>query len=394
MNNLKFTVGKGNTTYDLSQLLEKVTWSGRRGSAPRTVEAVLLHTEQMDRAIVDCSEGQTCVLYEGKDELFRGLLMTEGYSSKRTLTLKAYDNCIYLCNNKGSFSFKKKRADEIFKWCLKKLGLKAGTVANTGHKIGELVKNATTYWDVIEDALSQTYAATGKRFYVRSEKGKISLIERKAQNTAIKLQPGTNTEDYDFTRSIYDTRTRLSLKTSKGKEKKSYKDTALEKKIGVFAEVANVDEKITSTELTRRVNTFKREKALVSKSLSWSGTGDTSVMSGGCIYADLSDINTKRLMYVEEDTHVWEKGKHTMKLKMAYDKTSSSTTTTTTTTGNKYKVVNTSKVNFRKSPNGTIISVLSKGTEVTGDGIKNGSWYHVKHGGKWGYIYGQYLKKS
>jgi len=320
MNNLKFTIGKGSTHYDVSQLVQKVTWSGRKGSAPRTVEVVLMDTEQMDRAIVNCAEGQTCVLYENKKELFRGLLMTENYSSKRTLTLKAYDNCIYLANNKGSFSFKKKRADEIFKWCLKKLGLKAGTVANTGHKIGELVKQATTYWDVIEDALAQTYSATGKRYYVVSEKGKISLILRNVPSNSTVLKPETNTENYEFSRSIYDTRTRISLKTSKGKEKKSYKDTALEKKIGVFAEMSTVDEKITSTELKSRINTFKKEKNVISKSLSWTGTGDSTIKAGGCVYADLTEVGTKRYLYVDEDTHTWEKGAHTMKLKMNYEK--------------------------------------------------------------------------
>lgn len=392
MNNLNFTVGKGNTSYDLSQLLQKVVWSGRKGSAPRSVEVVLMDSEQMDRAIVNCTEGQTCVLYEEKKELFRGLLMTENYSGKRTLTLKAYDNCIYLSNNKGSFSFKNKRADEIFRTCLKKLGLKAGTIANTGHVIGELVKQSTTYWDVIEDALSQTYAVTGRRYYVRSEKGKISLILRQNPNTAIALQPETNTTDYEYSRSIYDTKTRISLKTSKGEEKKFYKNEALEKKIGVFGEVSSVDEKVTSTELNKRINSFKREKSVISQSLSWTGIGDSSVVAGGCIYADLTEVGTKRVLFVDEDVHTWEKGKHTMKLKMNYENPSASSATTASGQ-TQYRTTANSGLNFRKTPNGTIISTLPKGTIVTSDGIKNGSWIHCKYGANWGYCYSQYLQK-
>lgn len=320
MNDLKFMIGKGDTFYDYSNLVNSATVSGRKGAAPRNIVVTLFDSEgyALKRAAVDVAKGQTCVLYLNGKEIFRGLLMTEVKSSSRTLTVKSWDNAIYLCNSKNSFSYKKKRADQIFKDCCKKAGLKVGGAVNTGKVIAELVKSSSTYWDVIQDALSQTYSATGHRYYVTSEKGKLYLRRRKEQSTMPKLEVTTNTESYEQTRSIYDTRTRISLVTSKNKTKKSWVNTSLEKKIGKFSDVQSVDNDATATELNQKINTFKTEKSHVAQSLTWTGTGDISVISGGCVYVVIGALGIKRVMYVDEDTHTFSKGKHQMKLKLNY----------------------------------------------------------------------------
>lgn len=322
MYTIKFLIGKGNTFYDCSELVTSATVSGRKGAAPRNIAVTLFDSEgyAMKRVSVDVAKGQTCVLYLNKKEIFRGLLMTETTSSSRKLTVKAWDNCIYLCNSKDSFSYKNKRADQIFKDCCKRAGLKVGSAVNTGKVIAELVKPNATYWDVIQEALSESYKATGKRYYVSSKKGKLYLSRRKETSTMPELTVKTNTESYERTRSIYDTRTRIKLITSKNETKKSYTNKSLEKKIGKFAEVQTVDNDATATELSQKINTFKTEKGVIAQSLTWTGTGDISVISGGCVYVKISALGIKRIMYVDEDTHTFEKGKHQMKLKLNYAK--------------------------------------------------------------------------
>ena len=323
MYNLSLLVGRGSTYYDYSNLINKVTWTGRKGAAPRSITVSLMDSEgySQGRAAVNCGEGQTCILSLNKKEIFRGLLMADAYSSKRMLTLKASDDCVRLSNNKDSFSYKKKRADQIVRDCLKKLGLKAGTIVNTGFVIGELVKKNTTYWDVIQEALSRTYKATGKRYYLYAEKGKIYLKRRTVGSKVLVFDPTTNVESYERKRSIEKARTRIKLTTSKGKTKKSYTNTALEKKIGMFQQIDNVDEDATATELNQRISVFKQEESVVSQELSVTGVGDVSLIAGGCVYVKIPHLSTKRVMYIDEDTHTFEKGCHKMTLKLNYAKT-------------------------------------------------------------------------
>lgn len=317
---LKFIAGKGNTFYDMSDLAVKTVISGRKGAAPRTLSITLVDAEGHDRPKIDSSDGWICTFYDydGKTELFRGLVMTDDSSNKRQMVVKAYDNCIYLSNNKDSFSFKKKRADEIFLECMERLKLPIGTVDNTGHVIGELAQPRTTFWDVIEEALSQTYAATGRRYYVSSSKGKISLKRRRKQQEIPILSVGTNIETYSRTRSIYNTRTRLKLVTSKDSLKESYVNTALERKIGMFQDIESVEEGITAAELKQRIDTFKEEKSLVEKSLKVSGPGISSVIAGACVYVKIPQSGVGRYMYVDEDTHTYTNNYHEMTLKLNY----------------------------------------------------------------------------
>lgn len=321
MNDIKLLVGKGSKFSDGTMLVQKAVLSGRRGDAPRTLSVTLDDSEQHSRLKVNCGQGQAVYFYVGGKEIFRGLLMTDGRGNSRSLTLKAYDNCIYLCNNKGSFSYKKKTATFIFKDCLKKLGLKLGTAVETQFVIGELVKKATTYWDVIQDALSQTYKSTGIRYYVSSSKGKISLKKRTVPASMPILDLGSNIQTYDMQRSIYNTRTRLTLTTSKGGNKGSYVNSNLEKVIGKFADMESVDEKITATEIKQRIQVFKMETSAVSQELKVKATGNIKCVSGACVYMSIPTVSIKRRMYIEEDTHTFENGHHVMDLKLSFDKT-------------------------------------------------------------------------
>lgn len=322
MNNITLLVGRGSDFYDISELVTKVTTSGKLGSPTRTLEAVIYDSELLaKRAPVNCSEGQTVVFYDGNEECFQGLLMSEKYGSGRTLTLKAYDMCIRLSNNKDSFTYNNSRADQIFSDCCRRLNLTVGQVANTGHVIGELVKKASTYWDVIQDALSQTYKTSGNRFFVYAHKGKVNLINRVQQNSMPLLDLGSNVITYDRTRSIEKMRTRLKLVTSEGATKNSTVLSDLENKIGQFQDYESVDEQITATEINQRVNAFKLEKGVLDQSLKIKTFGDNSIWAGWSVYVSIDNIDTKRIMYVEEDQHVWEKGGHIMTLKLDYAKT-------------------------------------------------------------------------
>ena len=317
MNKLKLEIGRDDTLYNYSRLITKVTFSGRKGAAPRTIDVQI--ADVVDTSYINSRKGLDCYLYLDGKEIFRGLLMTDGRSNKKILTLKAYDDCVRLCNNKDSFSYKNKTAQYIFKDCVKKLGLSVGGSVKTGHSISELVKKGTTYWDVIEDALSQTYKATGVRYYVYAKKGKIYLKKRQAKKTMPILSQETNIISYDFSRSIYDTRTRLKLTTSKGKKKGSVVKSSLEKKIGRFQEVETVDDDIKKSEIKERISVFKEEKGKVSKTLKITAIGDISCVSGACAYVKIPELNISRMMYIDEDTHTFEGGKHTMSLTLSYD---------------------------------------------------------------------------
>ena len=111
MSKITFLVTKGETTYDMSELVESATWSGRKGSPARTLSVSLIDDDgwKHARSGIDVTKGNHCVFYWEGAELFRGIIMQQRQSTKKTMTIKAYDVGIYLSNNKDSFCYKRKR---------------------------------------------------------------------------------------------------------------------------------------------------------------------------------------------------------------------------------------------------------------------------------------------
>ena len=104
---IQFVIIHNGTGYDVSNMFEEITWSGRKGAAPRSVSITLMDDDGCNhsRVTVDCANGDQCVFYEGGKELFRGIITSHKQSNSKKLVVKAYDNAYYLANNKDSFCY-------------------------------------------------------------------------------------------------------------------------------------------------------------------------------------------------------------------------------------------------------------------------------------------------
>lgn len=166
----------------------------------------------------------------------------------------------------------------------------------------------------------------------------------------------------------------------------------------MFADVQSVDNDASATELNKKIATFKEEKSVVAQSLTWTGTGDISVISGGCVHVKISALGLTKVMYVDEDTHTFENGKHQMKLKLNYvpdykSSNGSSGSGNSSTWNKKYRVTARSGLFIRKEPNGTKLTAIPYGKTAEGDGKSKNGWLHVRYKGTTGYSYSGYLKE-
>lgn len=100
-------ITKGTQGYDVTELVQQVKWSGRKGSSSRSIEVTMLDDDnRTDRANIDVEKGHQCIFSYNGSELFRGIIMRLQQTGKKRLTFKAYDNGIYLANNKDTFNYR------------------------------------------------------------------------------------------------------------------------------------------------------------------------------------------------------------------------------------------------------------------------------------------------
>ncbi len=311
---------KGERGCDVSQLVEKISWKGRKGSSSRTLAVTLTDDDgyRHARSEIDVEQGHQCIFSYNGTELFRGIIMSQTQDSGKTLTFTAYDNGIYLANNKDTFAYENKTASEVFRDCCTRFGLPMGEVAECKYKIPELTKSKTTAFDAIADALSLDFDATGIRHYVASEKGKLKLLTRRENILQWVLETGRNLTSYSYTRSIEDIKTRVKMVSREGTAVAEKNNAALEKKIGVFQGIEQPDEGLTIAQVNDLIAGILEEKSTPERSLTVEAIGIDEVISGMGVYIIIPELGLSRTFYVDEDTHTFEDNKHTMSLKLNY----------------------------------------------------------------------------
>lgn len=326
---LKFILIKDGTGYDISDVVQKVQWAGRKNSPARTLDLTILDDPELgenNRTGIDVYEGHHIIFLEDGNELFRGIIMVQVRNQERNLDITAYDNGIYLSNNKGSFSYSKKTATAIFMDVCKRFGLTRGECAQTTYKIPQLVDVNTTIWDILTNALSKTYTANGERYYILSRKGQLNLIRRREHITKLVLETGQegseygNITNYTYGKSIANTKTRLRLISENGKTVASWSDQDLEKKLGMMQDVQTPDNELKGKKLKQQVIIMLNELKKPQETIDITALGTTAIYSGVAVYVSIPEIGIERVFYVDSDTHTWDGDYHTMRLTLNFAK--------------------------------------------------------------------------
>lgn len=306
---------------DITQLVDSIQWAGRRGSPTRTLTVSLLDDDGYlhERSGIDVEEGWQCIFKFDGAELFRGIFIRQSTTQKKTGKYKAYDNGIYLSNNRDTFVYESKTASQIFSDVCSRFGLPTGDVAGCSFSIPDHIKKKATGWDTIEDALSLEFDNTGTRFFVVSEKGLLSLKKRQENILQWVLEVGANVSSYNFTKSIEDVKTRIKLISSEGTVLAEASDPDLEAKIGIMQDVNTPDETLNSGQLTALANSLLAEKKQANRSLTLNNLlGLTDVVSGVGVFVIIPHIDISRTLYVDSDTHTFKDNLHTMSLQLSY----------------------------------------------------------------------------
>ncbi len=323
MSKINLTVYKNGSGegLDITQLVESIKWAGRRGSPARTLTVNLLDDDGYwhERSGIDVEDGWQCLFRYDGQELFRGIFMNQSASQSKTGSLKAYDNGIYLSNNRDTFVYESKTADAIFRDVCDRFGLPTGDVASCGYAIPDLTKKKTTGWDAIADALSLEFDNTGSRFFVVSDKGSLCLRKRQENIVQWVLETGGNISKYKFTKSIENVRTRIKLLSDEGKVLAEASDPALEGKIGIMQEVDTPDETLNSAQITALAQSMLKEKKTPQRTLSLNDLlGIPDVIAGVGVFIIIPHIGVNRSLYVDSDTHTFKDNLHTMSLDLSW----------------------------------------------------------------------------
>ncbi len=310
--------------FDITELVEKIEWGGRKGAAPRTAQVTLLDSSEYERSGIDVAEGHSLVFYWNGVGLFGGMVLKQDDSDERIINVTAYDLCRYLSNNHDSFSYENKTLPYIFKDICNRFNLPIGEVAECSYKIDEMSGLVTTPWDVLCDAMLETFQYTGERYYIYADMEKIHLIKRADSMINWVVEAGSNLMTYKRTRDYSSIATRVKLIGEDDKLILLEVDEELESKFGIFQEVEKPKKDLSSAKYKQIAQNKLKLSGKPDCYITITGIGITDCISGASLHLIIPELDISNVYYIDEDTHTFAANKasinggfnHTMKLKV------------------------------------------------------------------------------
>jgi hypothetical protein len=148
---------------------------------------------------IDFQEGSPVRLRVDGEDIFRGYVFEKSRKERNIIAVKAYDSLRYL-KNKDTILYKSKRYSELVKMIAEDYKLKVGDIADTGYIIERQLEEGTLF-DILENAADITYTATGNRFILLDDFGKICLRAMQTMTLDTELNKD-NISGFDYTSTI------------------------------------------------------------------------------------------------------------------------------------------------------------------------------------------------
>ncbi|WP_173275231.1 hypothetical protein [Paenibacillus sp. NEAU-GSW1] len=304
---------------DITALVESAEWSGTAQKAIRKLTVSLVHAKEGDIAPAKVENGSGIVLRFGEEELFRGIVFNAEYKPGK-LSLTAYDQLIYLTNNKDSYVFKSMKASALLNKLCTDFSIPAGTIEDTTHVISHMVCDEETLFDMVKKALDITYKNIGERFSLFSKEGKVQLVPFKKNSRKWMIETGMNLIDYSYGESIDKTVTKVKLQGSDGKQTviATAENKSLQKQFGVLQHYEKIKDKSNRAQLQDAANMMLAENGKVKKTLRLDEVlGITEVVAGTTIIVKVPELGIEQTYAVEEDTHQFSGRYHKMSLALS-----------------------------------------------------------------------------
>lgn len=301
----------------IQQIVKSVSVQGDVARAYRECTVNLTNTVDGRKRLINIQNGKEVRILVGNEETFRGIIFTNGQNSDGDESIVVKDYNVYLTLNTVRVKYVDKTATHIIRDLCKKFGIPLGNIANTGHQIPRLIMRGKTIYDVFITALTMTQKVTGKRYMLRSNKGKLDLVEVRSAKVWLRYESGRNLIDASYSESIEDVRTQVEYT---GGDENAPVKTVVKKdtdKYGIMQHTEhNAD--ANASALPGLAKALLNELSQPSKEMSIKVLGMPEMISGTAIIAKDELTGLSGGYFVLADNHSFSTGGvHTMDLTLS-----------------------------------------------------------------------------
>lgn len=301
--------------------ISSLSWSTERICSAGALEASLVLEDPIKYPVTN---GAVIRVKEGSQKIFYGYVFSNGFTLNPETTIKAYDQLRYL-KNSDTFVLPASTATNAIRRIVDQFGLKVGSFENTGYRVPGIVEDDKQALDVVAKYLDSTLIATNQNYVLFDDFGSLAL--RNIYNMAIPADVFYIGEesllfDMDYSRSIDDdnvaNRVKLVHDNKESGRREVYiaQDSKNIAKWGQLQKFRKVDENMTAAQIRDLANKMIDLMNREIETLELQCLGNWRVRAGSFVYIYIEKFNIKKYFLVDECTHEWNEGVHTMDLKV------------------------------------------------------------------------------
>lgn len=299
----------------ITDLVTSLQWSGDTGQAARKMQIDHLAKVRIPHGAL------ITAFYNG--EVFMQALAKKFTvkAAAESVQVVAFDFMFQLLNSTDSKVFRGMTAKQIVADVCAAAGVPVGYLEETGYVFDFLPLTEKTLYDMCLIAITETTKATGKKYILKVQKGKVCLFERVKQVHQFVLESNGNLTDATYSESIEAVRDKVQLM---GKDKagnsivSTAQDPALIKQYGVLQEYAKHDQAVSKAELDEIAQQMLKDLSAIEKTASVEALGVCGVEAGDAVYIVEPVTGLIGSYFVDSDQHTVQNGLHTMSLVLSW----------------------------------------------------------------------------
>lgn len=300
---------------DISQVIEKITWSGDIAQVARKVSFTIAKNKQdPDFPKVVINEGDELLMHDDDgNTVFGGIIFDiDKSAASKVETYLAYDLMFYVNNSEVNRVLSGTPETIVAEICAE-LGIPCGELAETGITITSNCFGKKAY-----EAIMMVYTAAARK------KGTKYMPLIKNINQVCVIEKGTLsgvilTGDYNLAGATYKATlqnlvNRVLITDDKGNVIKTVEDGESVQKYGLVQKIIKQSGKEDATQEAQKALATVEGSATVSASPS-----DFRAVSGYSVIVQEADTGLYGKFYIESDSHTFENGKSQMELTLAFE---------------------------------------------------------------------------
>jgi hypothetical protein len=303
-----------NKTFDITEFISTVSWVGSARQASRSLEITVLNSPY-DKNIKDLKikPGDRIKLFDDSKLLIDAMVYyRERKSEAGTITYSGYDDLTHLLRSNYTCNFKNVTPKQVAIKVCNQLQIAVGKIEDPNINIKSMLVDDENYYDIILKAYRKAYKVNGKKYMPIMVGRKLYIIEKGELIESFVLNDKVNITNSTYTESLEPMVNKVIIYDEDGKQKGEVKNIDWIKNYGIFQSTYTKEDGVNANTAAKNMLTG------IEKSATIEAIGNIECISEYGVKIKDSATNLTGVFWIDNDTHTWENGVHTMELELAF----------------------------------------------------------------------------